>query len=373
MPQNDSVPGRASAPGTATFASRPGRCGGHFRQVSGLSLSSIGQGTYLGATDDATDRRYEEATAVALACGANVFDSASNYRAQRGERALGRALAAAFAAGVAAREDVFVSTKGGFLAFDGAPPRDPKKWFLERFDAAGIATPEDLVAGCHILTPAFLEDQIEQSCRNLGLSTIDLYYVHNPETQLEKVGWPELERRLRLAFETLEKAVDSGRIARYGVATWNALRLPPGSAGVLQLEKLVALARSVAGERNRFAAVQLPLNVAMPEAFVSQTQTIDGEPCSALEAASSLGLSTFASASICQARVLGGQLPPVLVDAFPGLACDAQRALQFTRSTPGLDVALVGVGRATHARETFGLAKFPPASFEQFLKLFSTV
>ena len=36
----------------------------------------------------------------------------------------------------------------------------------------------------HCMSPAYLENQIERSRRNLGMETIDLFYVHNPESQL---------------------------------------------------------------------------------------------------------------------------------------------------------------------------------------------
>src|SRR5258708_31310385 len=84
-----------------------------------------------------------------------------------------------------------------------------------------------MVAGCHARSPRFLDDQIERSRRNLGVDCIDVYYIHNPETQLGEVPRAEFLRRLRAAFEALENACDEGRIACYGTATWNGYRLPP--------------------------------------------------------------------------------------------------------------------------------------------------
>ena len=89
--------------------------------------------------------------------------------------------AALVRAGGAAREGVVVATKGGFLPFDGpAPP--------------GLLRPGDLVAGSHCMTPRYLEDQIERSRVNLDLETIDIYYLHNPETQLGEVPRREVTR-----------------------------------------------------------------------------------------------------------------------------------------------------------------------------------
>ena len=91
------ISGRASAEDTRAFSARSAAAPGHFRDARGLTLSSLGLGTYLGAEDAATDRGYEECVGIALASGVNVFDSAINYRGQRSERAIGRTVAAAVA------------------------------------------------------------------------------------------------------------------------------------------------------------------------------------------------------------------------------------------------------------------------------------
>ena len=54
--------------------------------------------------------------------------------------------------------------------------------------------------GMHSMQPDFLADQIDRSRANLGLETIDIFYLHNPETQLGFVNREEFERRIRLAF-----------------------------------------------------------------------------------------------------------------------------------------------------------------------------
>jgi aryl-alcohol dehydrogenase-like predicted oxidoreductase len=179
MPQP--IPGSATAEGTARFRDRfAARLPGHFRAGDGRWLSSIGLGTYLGEPDAACDRRYHDAVRRALELGVNVFDSAVNYRHQRSERSIGQALAEAIGDGAVHRDEVFLATKGGFLSFDGAEPADPQQYFQERFIQPGLVRPEDVAEGCHVISPAYLADQLEVSRRNLGVETIDLYYVHNP-------------------------------------------------------------------------------------------------------------------------------------------------------------------------------------------------
>ena len=83
--------GRATSEGTAAYRAvqGAGTAEGHFRECRGLSLSSVGIGTYLGPDDDATDALYEAAVEQAVVSGINVVDSAVNYRRQRSERAIG--------------------------------------------------------------------------------------------------------------------------------------------------------------------------------------------------------------------------------------------------------------------------------------------
>ena len=58
----------------------------HFRLEQNLWLSSIGIGTYLGQADEHTDERYTGSVVRAVELGANVIDTAANYRFQRSER-----------------------------------------------------------------------------------------------------------------------------------------------------------------------------------------------------------------------------------------------------------------------------------------------
>jgi aryl-alcohol dehydrogenase-like predicted oxidoreductase len=53
------------------------------------------------------------------------------------------------------------------------------------------------------MTPRWLDAMIELSRTNLGLDTIDIYYLHNPESQLGAISRDEFNLRLRGAFELL--------------------------------------------------------------------------------------------------------------------------------------------------------------------------
>jgi len=303
---------RATPEGTAQFARRHADAvvADHFRRFGALTLSSVGLGTYLGPADDAADARYVAAIHRALQLGVNVLDTAVNYRHERSERAVGRALASS---GVA-REEVLVATKGGFLV-----------------GGAGVASPREVVAGCHCIAPAYLATQIERSRRNLGLATVDVYYLHNPEMQRQEVSATTFEARLRAAFEVLERARDDGAIGCYGAATWSGFRVDEG-AGHLDLDAIVALAREVGGDDHGFRVVQLPVNRGMPEAVARPTQ----RGRTLVAAAREHGLYVMSSASIGQGKL------------------SAHDAIAWLRQQPGLGTALVGMGRLEHVSENAG-------------------
>jgi aryl-alcohol dehydrogenase-like predicted oxidoreductase len=234
---------------------------------------------------------------------------------------------------------------------------------------AGILARDDLVAGCHCLAPRYLADQLERSLANLGLTAVDVYYFHNPEMQLQEVDRPVFTARMRAAFEFLEGAVAAGKIQRYGAATWNGFRRDPSAADYLSLADLAALATSVAGKDHHFRVVQLPYNLGMTEAFTAQNQRAGSKMMSLMGAARRLGLFVTTSASLYQGRLARG-LSPVIAEFLPGLETDAQRAVQFARSTPGVGAALVGMQRLAHVEENAQLGRVPPLAWSRFQRLF---
>jgi aryl-alcohol dehydrogenase-like predicted oxidoreductase len=220
-----------------------------------------------------------------------------------------------------AREELVICTKGGYLPFDGAPPRNVREYVNETFVKPGIASFDDIVAGSHCMTPAYLQNQLDQSLRNMGVECVDVYYIHNPESQLQYVSEKEFYERLKLAFERLEENRRQGKLAHYGVATWNGFRAAPNSGAHHSLTRMVEVAREVGGEQHGFRFIQLPFNVAMPEA------------ATVIDEAQRLGVAVVTSASLMQ-----GRIPP-------------QRAIEFVRSHPGITTALIGMSRVAHVEE----------------------
>lgn len=342
----------------------------HFRTaVDGLSVGSLGIGTYLGDPDDETDVAYADALRAAFRLGTNVVDTAINYRAQRSERAVGQALAAAIAAGEVARDEIVVCTKGGYLPFDGHYPTDPSRWFYEAYVKSGLLAPSDIVAGGHSIAPAWIAHQIDRSRANLGLDTIDVYYLHNPESQLASVPRTEVMTRIGRAFAALEAAVEAGKIRCYGVATWNGLRVGRAAREYLGVADLVRVARREIGDDHHFRAVQLPCNLGMTEAVTERAQAVGDGIGSLVEAADHHGLTVIASASLLQGKLVRA-LPDLLARVFTGCRTDAQRALQFVRSSPGVTTALAGMRSRAHVEENLELAALAPADDDTYVQLF---
>jgi aryl-alcohol dehydrogenase-like predicted oxidoreductase len=219
------------------------------------------------------------------------------------------------------------------------------------------------------MTPRFLENQLGRSLKNLGVECVDVYYLHNPETQLSEIPKSDFLRRVREAFVFLESQAARGRIQYYGVATWNGFRQNASAGDAMQLSEIAGLAKEIAGGQHRFRFVQLPYNLAMTEALTLGNQTIDGNTKTMMEAAGELGITLIASAALLQGQV-AQNLPAFVADAL-GLENDVQRALQFARSSPGIATALVGMSRVAHVEANTRLVGVAPAGIEEFNKLFA--
>ncbi|MGD0250562.1 MAG: aldo/keto reductase [Thermoplasmata archaeon] len=340
----------------------------HFREApGGLSITSFGLGTYIGPPDGLTDLAVEQAATICLTSGrVNVLDTAINYRYQRAERSLGRALGRVVERGEVARDEVFVASKNGYFAPDAEAKVAPERWVEEELIRPGVLDPKDIVDGCHAMSPSYLTDQLDRTLHNLGLATIDLLYLHNaPDAQIPVVGRDVFLERLEGAFRLYESFRENGRLVAYGLATWDCLRARRSDPGFLSLETAVRLARKVGGVEHGFRFVQFPFNLAMPEGVTARNQPVDGEPMGLFAAARKLGVSCFTSVPLSQGQ---------LTRAGPkrnGLSI-AQTALQFARSAPGTLGPLVGQKQSDHLSENLEVAARPPWDAETFRSLIAT-
>jgi len=331
---------------TARFPEAAGN--GFFRNIAGLNLSTLGLGTEAGAVDDATDLAYEHAALLAIRSGINVLDTSVHDREQRSERALRAALRTLLNANEIQRDQIFVTTKAGFFT-PGAIP----EWLKE----------DDVAGGVHSMHPDFLEDQLNRSRENLALDTLDVLYLHHPETQYQFAEPVVVEHRLQLAFEKLE-GLSSQRVIRwYGVAAREGFANP----GQLSLERIIDLARYVGGEEHRFRFIQIPFNLSTIDAYIQR----DEQGVSVLKMAERAGITVMATSTLQHGRLVN--LPEVIRGRIAGFKSDAARAIQFARSTPGISIALAGMSSAAHVHENLEVAGTPPMGALDYEKLYRPV
>lgn len=363
----------ATIEGTESYQSLKNIDDYHFRKsdyTANLTLSSLGMGTYLGNVDEKTDILVEEAIKESLLSGGvNIIDTAINYRYQKAERSIGKALNDLFSQNQLKREQIFISTKNGYVPGDADKKLDPRSYLRNLLSDPAIDRTA-FVDNNNSIHPSFLESQLDQSLENLNLKTIDLLYLHNSaEAQIPHVGPKEYLNRLHSAFSFLEDKRQEGKIRFFGLATWNCFRTSPSSKNdYLNLEDVVKVSEEVGGIQNGFKFVQLPINLLMNESFTKKWQTIDNNKVSFLDAADHLKIGIFGSVPLLQTKLFQGKVPN-----FSGLSTKSQKLLQFVRSIPhnSIIAPLVGQKTLAHVTENLDIMLEPPVdkeSFESFLR-----
>lgn len=361
------ISGYATPEGTARFAKdHPSVAPNHFKQFEGLTLASIGIGTYLGNPDNATDVLVKDAVVKSVTLGTNVIDTAINYRSQKAERSVGRAISQLTEKGKAARNQLFVSTKNGYITNDGDVNEDFWQNIQNTLVKPGTIKSGDISSGYHCMTIPYLQDQLERSLSNLGLECVDLIYLHNAaEGQLQDITREEFMKRLRDVFDFYERQRKDGKIRYYGMATWECFRVPPENPQHLSIFEVAAVAKKVGGPQNGFKFIQLPYNMYYDQALTGKNHVQDGTTFTILEAAARLGIGVFTSIPLMQAKLLG----PNVLPEFGNIAKPSHRAIQFVRSTPGVIAPLVGQKSPSHVDENMEVAKIPVMSESEFSDL----
>ena len=136
-----------------------------------LSLSELGVGTYLGELDEATSLGYQEVIEQAFKKGVNVVDTAIVYRYMKSERDVGTV------AKKLRRENLIISTKGGYIPYDFDSGEDPKDYFYQNFVNTGIINLQEMTPQGHYLGAKFIEWCFNKSLENLKTNYIDIYFL----------------------------------------------------------------------------------------------------------------------------------------------------------------------------------------------------
>ena len=344
----------------------------HFKAFRGLLLSSLGMGTYLGDITADDDRAVEDAVIASVKSGGiNVLDTAINYRAMKSEKSIGRALLRLAEEGAISRDQVFISTKNGYITNDGDYPSvDVMEYIQKMYISQGVIGASDISSGYNVMKPEYLAKCIDRSLMNMHLSAIDLVYIHNAvESWHQDVDRETFRSMLRAAFETYEKYRGLGKLQYYGMATWTCFRVRPGEQEYQSLEECVKIAADVGGEQHGFRFIQLPYNLAYSEALLLRNQSVGSEKnLTILEAARKLGIGVFTSIPLFQGRLLKANIPD-----YSGLTDTIPKLLQIIRSSPAVIAPLVGHKRAEHVVENLAITDHPPLGDNEFREAVSAL
>ncbi len=238
---------------------------------TGLTTSRIGFGGYR---IDADVEEHREALRKAIQEGCNLIDTSTNYADGGSERLVGRVLADLFKQQHFTREEMIVVSKIGYIQ-----GQNLKK--AEAREKAGTPFPEIVKYGdgiWHGIHPEFLDEQLTLSLDRLGLATLDVCLLHNPEYFLSDAKNRQLSidaetlnkqrtefyRRLQQAFLFFESQIDAGRIQYYGVSS-NTCTNSPDDPEATSFSRMLEAAQGAAQEAGKathhFRVLQLPMNL----------------------------------------------------------------------------------------------------------------
>lgn len=363
------IKGFASSEGTKKFrdnAIKKGKSYLHFKEFDDLILSSIGMGTYLGDLSKEDDIDIENALYESVKSHAiNVIDSAINYRAMKSEKSIGRSITRLVNDGIISRDEIFVSTKNGYITNDGDYPMlDVWEYIQRMYISTGIIKAEDISSGYNVLNPAYIEKCIERSRFNLKLDTLDLIYIHNAfESWNQDVSKNKFFDMLSKVFEVYEKFRSKNKIRYYGMATWTCFRVGEENKEYLSLDEVYNIAKSIGGIDHGFRFIQLPYNLAYSEALFLKNQNVGNEKkLTILEAAKKLKIGVFSSVPLLQGKLIQTKIP----DYSETLTDPIMKLLQIIRSSPSIIAPLIGQKKMDHVNKNNKISEIPPLSEEEF-------
>jgi aryl-alcohol dehydrogenase-like predicted oxidoreductase len=274
--QGTAIPGSANPEGTARYVARivsQSRHDGHIEHGyvrfgnSGLTTSRLGFGTYR---VDTKEPEHQAALKKALREGVNLIDTSTNYMDGDSERLVGSVLRELIKNGELTREEVVVVSKIGYVQGHNLKQAETR-------EQSGSPYPDMVKYGegiWHCIHPEFLADQLTLSLDRLGLATLDVCLLHNPEYFLSEavqheetalsVARDTFYRRIEQAFTFFESQVTAGKISYYGVSS-NTVTAHPSDAEATSLSRMCDAARAAAASqgiaRHHFAVLQCPMNL----------------------------------------------------------------------------------------------------------------
>ncbi|NKB82188.1 MAG: DUF255 domain-containing protein [Nitrospirales bacterium] len=275
--KSEGLQGMATPEGTGRYVARmlggymplkPSQHGFTALGRTGFTTSRLGFGCYR---VDIEQDGYRQALRKAMLEGCNLLDTSTNYADGDSEQLVGSVIQELIDQQQLAREEVIVVSKIGYIQGKNL------KRAIAR-ERGGKPFPEIVKYSegiWHCLHPEFLADQLTLSMNRLGVATLDVCLLHNPEYFLSEANKrksdqllddvrQEFYRRLEQAFVYLEKQVLEGRIQCYGVSsnTCTGELDDPEATSVARMLDAAQRAAQVTGQPNHhFHVLQLPMNL----------------------------------------------------------------------------------------------------------------
>ncbi|MDR2080697.1 MAG: aldo/keto reductase [Campylobacteraceae bacterium] len=366
----------ATSEATYSFAKKFSHYKDFYIKHNDLYFSKLGFGTFKKEPyrEENYDFDYKEALKSAILGGINVIDTAINYRYQQSEKEIGEVLRFLFESGEAKRDELIVCSKGGFIPLDFPFPKNPYEWIADNIINKGFANKEDIELDQHCMTTPFLKASLDKSLENLSLKCIDIYFLHNPEMQLQRLGTKKFLKQLKDIFALFEEAAFMGKIRNYGIAVWNAFTYDESNSEYINLQSVYDAAREAGGENHRFKYIQLPFNIAKTESYrVKNQKMADGNYCTLLEAANKLNVGVIGSSSLFQMHLFRKSFKAevgYLLNEDMRLKSDIELALQFARSTRGILTSLFSSKTPLHVKSNLNIAHVNAANVSKYNLLY---
>jgi aryl-alcohol dehydrogenase-like predicted oxidoreductase len=293
-----------------------------------------------------------EALSQALRAGVNLVDTSTNYGDGGSERLVGRVLADAVQQGAVRRDQVVVVSKAGYV----------QGGLLEEVRTSEHGYPEivEVSPVCwHCIHPDFLGDQLERSLERLGLERLDVLLLHNPEyalgDRLRREGRVDgaarevFYGRIRAAFGFLEEAVGRGLISHYGVSS-NRFASAATDPLHASLDRMVSIARDIAGDGHHFAVAELPMNLLELGAVSEREETGDGAK-TVLEVAAAADVGVLANRPLNALVMRDGRPQLVRIGGVDGPEAMAEAEARLSAVCELEAVWAEGLGRELRTEE----------------------
>lgn len=306
-------------------------------------VCKLGIGLYQGEESDLVDARLFEIMEHALAMGINVVDCAPSYRNLRSEKVLG-AIVRRYP-----NQNFFISTKGGFVPFDFSQLVEAEDEFVQNLFNKGLIRPE-LFDKDYFQTFdwRFLDYLLANTLQTISRDYVDVYYLHNPEYFLAKVGRQRFIKVMKDVFVWLKNRIEIGQIKAFGIASWHGF-FNDSEETTLQLLDFVQLSDEV-GIRAYFQFVQVPFNFSQTKALFNKSQVTPTGKVPLVRLIQEERLTLHSSAPLGQGKLPAYSFPKEIRAIYSDMK-SSQISLSFVLSAPGISCTLLGTTSLDHFKE----------------------